>query len=378
MASILIASPMAIQAQELRGTPNGKYNNNPTFGSFGTGSSSRHHSHSGHNSNNWNRGGNWNRGWSGGGSWNRGWNRGWAGPGYWPGGGGIYSFYGGYYPAYGGITPGYGWSPNYYQSTVYASNYWNPYGVYYRPSDQYTEYYLPPYEPAELRWGPQALKQFYGLPRTFAMEPLLSGNLADLPNPTYPTLTPELLRVALGETKPAGMPEPSQPAARERASRYVGFGDRLFKEQRFHEAMAKYRDAVAAAPDLAAPQFRLGLGYVATGRMEQGAEAFERGMQLQPQYIFTTNFNLEELYAGNPLAKNALLEGMARKTLNDPTNADNLFDVGIVLYLDGQHATARKYFSAARMRLAGADDSHLVPFLAQPGQDAAAPGGLNL
>ncbi|MCC9631829.1 tetratricopeptide repeat protein [Blastopirellula sp. JC732] len=369
----VIGLPGSVIAQDLRGTPNGKYNNHPTFNSFSSGSHS-HHSHG------WNGGGNWNRGWSGGG-WNGGWNNGWGGwggSGFWPGNGGVYNFYGGFFPAYGGITPGYGWSPNYYQSTVYASNYWQPYGVYYNPSAQYTEYFLPPHEPAELRWGPQAIKQFYGLPRDFAMGPLLSQNLTDLPNPTYPTLTPDMLRVALGERKEPGIPEPSQPAARERASRYVAFGDRLFKEQRFHEAMAKYRDAVAAAPDLAAPQFRLGLGYLATGRMEEGAESFQRGMQLDPQYIFTTSFNLEELYAGNPLAKNALLEGIARRTINDPTSSDNLFDVGIVLYLDGQVETARKYFAAARSRLSGADDSYLAPFLREQAPAAAAPGGIDL
>lgn len=405
----VISAPCAAVGQDLRGAGNGKYNNHPASNYPSSGyvnsylygnsrgiqnnSSHSHGSHSSHgwNSNNWN-----NRGWSSNGWRSPGWNsRSWNnstffygsglgvgsfGPGFSfsPGIGGVYNGWGGFYPAYGGVNLGYGWQPNYYQSTVYANNYFTPYGVYYRPSDNFVEYYLPPYEPAELRWGPQAMNQFFGVSRNFAMGPLLSENLTDLPNPTYPTLTPEMVNMVLGERKDPGLPEPSLPAAKERAARYVAFGDRLFKEQRIHEAMAKYRDAVAAAPDLAASQFRLGLGYLATGRMEEAAESFKRGMQLEPHYVFTTSFNLEELYAGNPLAKNALLEGIARRTLNDPTNADYLFDVGVVLYLDGQIETARKYFAAARTRLTGADDSFLRPFLIETGPTGSAQGGLDL
>ncbi|UUO08519.1 tetratricopeptide repeat protein [Blastopirellula sp. J2-11] len=377
MAFIAVVSmPSDAAAQDLRGTPNGKYNNHPASnypssgyvdsylgGASGSRNNYRSHGHRGYSSSYYGRGSNF----------------GYYGPGY------SFSSYSGYYPGYGygyGLPP-YGglglggWSPNYYQSTVTA-NYISPYGVYYRPSDNYSEYYLPPFEPAELRWGAGAIKQFSGVDRNFAMGPLLSENLTDLPNPTYPTLSPALVRMALGERQAPGLPEASLPIARERAARYVGFGDRLFKEQRIHEAMAKYRDAVAAAPDLAAPQFRLGLGYLATGRMEEAAEAFKRGMQLEPSYIFTTNFTLEELYAGFPLAKNSLLEGIARRTLNDPNNADNLFDVGVVLYLDGQIDTARKYFATSRNRLSGADDSHLRPFLVEAGPVTAPQGGLDL
>lgn len=324
-------------------------------------------------------------GWNGGGGYrNFGYgNFSFNGPGY---SFSSFSGYPGFGYGYGGLLPygglGYGglnsgWTPNYYQSTVTA-NYISPYGVYYQPGNNYPEYYLPPYEPAELQWGPQAIKQFVGVGRNFAMGPLLNENLTDLPNPTYPSLSPELVRMALGERQVLGLPEVSLPAARERAARYVGFGDRLFKEQRIHEAMAKYRDAVAAAPDLAAPQFRLGLGYLATGRMEEAAEAFKRGMQLEPAYIFTTNFHLDELYVGVPLAKNSMLEGIARRTLNDPNNADYLFDVGIVLYLDGQIDTARKYFATARNRITGADDSHLQPFLVEAGPVAAPQAGVDL
>lgn len=398
----LLSLPCAAFGQDLRGAGNGPYNNHPVSNYpssgyvdsyLGGGGSSHHQGSHGWSNNNWNSG--WNSpGWN-----SRGWrSRGWGSPGWgWggssttfigggfvgpgfsfsPGIGGVYNGWGGFFPAYGGVGVS-GWRPNYYQSTVYANNYFNPYGVYYRPSDNFVEYYLPPFAPAELRWGPQAMNQFFGVDRNFAMGPLLSQNLTDLPNPTYPTLTPEMVKMVLGERQDPGLPEPSLPAARERAARYVAFGDRLFKEQRIHEAMAKYRDAVAAAPDLAASQFRLGLGYLATGRMEEAAESFKRGMQLEPQYVFTTSFHLDELYAGNPLAKNALLEGIARRTLNDPNNSDYLFDVGVVLYFEGQIDTARKYFAAARMRLSGADDSYLRPFLTETGPVIGAQGGLDL
>lgn len=283
-----------------------------------------------------------------------------------------YPYYGGYwgtglsislgYPAYGYhyYSTGIPWRP----STL------GPYGTYYRPGDQYLEYYLPPTQPAELQYGPQAMKQFMGLPRDFAIQPQRNAALdaiaAPLPGTGQVTAKPQTNQI----------PQPSDQAIG-RADHFIQAGDALFAQQRYQEALGRYKDAQAAAPGYAVAHLRKGLAYLATNRPDEAVKSLKLAVQQDPD-IADAPLTLDQLLADNGLAKSSLLEANARRAVADPQNGDLLFAVGVLLYLDGDHAEAAKCFAAARQALGGGELPHIDAFETRLSTLPAVSGALDL
>ncbi|MGY8769297.1 MAG: hypothetical protein ACKVH8_12840 [Pirellulales bacterium] len=267
----------------------------------------------------------------------------------------------------GGLQFGYGYpGNNAYISGGYPYGYYgsrysysSPYGVYYRPGDNYTEYYLPSYEPAELQYGPQAAKQFMGLDRNFALEPQRNRDLTTLPRLEEAALIETLLNPTPVIQK---RPRTSNAEALERARKFIEYGDNLFKQQRVQEALGRYKSAESAAPDLAEAHFRKAIAYLATNRSDNAISSIKRGIILDPGYV-KSGFKLTDLYQATSLAKSAMLDTLARRALDDPQNADHMFLVGVVIYFDGQENTAEKYFARAANLSQAADLSHIAAFM---------------
>lgn len=293
--------------------------------------------------------------------------------------------YGYRYPSYGsfwggsglsigiGLTP-YGYSyptPYVYgYNAGYPLNYSGlyPYGTYYRPSDQYLEYYLPPTQPAELNYGPQAMKQFMGLPRDFAIEPQRSQSFGGL---TSPSVVPEMV------AKPNLPIEQPSPQAVERAARFIDAGNALFRQQRYSEALGRYKDAVAAAPGDAQGHLHKALAYLATNHPEEAVKAMKLAVQQDPN-IASTNLTLDGLLDSNAAAKASIIEANARRAVADPQNADLLFCVGVLLHFDGDDAQAAKFFQAAKMGAGGGDLSYIDAFTKGNSQPVATGSGIEL
>ncbi len=237
---------------------------------------------------------------------------------------------------YGSYCPSYG-----YRSYSYSTY---PHGTYYRPGSNYFEYYLPPtYHPAEAAYGPQPLKQFMGLDRNFGLRPL-----ATVPDVGPPTKTAKPVRA-------------SNPETIERARKFVGFGDKLFKEGKYHEALQQYKTATRVAPDLAEAHLRQGFALTGSLRYELAADAFKRGMELDPAFA-ASDFRLDPLYDGARLAKSTHLESLAAAALKDPSNAKLTFVLGMFLHYGESAERAKKFFQRAA-DLSGGDDGHLRPFV---------------
>jgi tetratricopeptide (TPR) repeat protein len=238
------------------------------------------------------------------------------------------------------------------------NGYVSPYGVYYNPQAGYVEYYLPPIEyPAELMYGPQAVRRFLGLdqvtPPTVAARPVAPPEVAEGRAPAAEGEAVEL---------PAPKPRESNLASRERAQHFLSAGDGLFREQKHQEALQRYKSAAQAAPDLANAYFRQGFALLATNRYELAADAFRRGLELEPVWP-SSGFRLEELYGEADLAKKAHQDALASAALNDPENAHLMFVLGVFLHFDGQPDRARKFFARAKeldARQAGSVDDFLA------------------
>lgn len=210
-----------------------------------------------------------------------------------------------------------------------------------------TTNYAPIHYPAETLYGPQANQQFWGQPSYSLNQPATANVL---------TTAAQLLQMlqAGKQLQPQTIPaanrwteyktQPSLPLARSRARTAIAVGDRYFREQRYHDAVQKYRDAVTAAGDYAEAHFRLGHAYTATGRIEEAATAFRRGTMLTDD-ITREGFQLETLYGNAHIAKRSHIESAAAAALEDPTRSDLLLVVGLFLHYDGQPERAAKFFT---------------------------------
>ncbi|WP_158545347.1 tetratricopeptide repeat protein [Bremerella cremea] len=289
------------------------------------------------------------------------------------------------YPSYGGFWGGSGMSIGigltpygYPYSTPYVFNYGGgypfnysslyPYGTYYRPGDQYLEYYLPPTQPAELNYGPQAMKQFMGLPRDFAIQPQRQQAFSGLASPL---VIPEMV------AKPVMPIEQPSPQAVERAARFIQAGDALFRQQRYSEALGRYKDAVAAAPGDAQGHLHKALAYLALNRSEEAVKALKLAVQQDPD-VAESNLTLNGLLDSNAAAKASIIEANARRAVADPQNADLLFCVGVLLHFDGEDAQATKFFEAAQRNAGGGDLSYIDAFLKDNRPPANTGSGIEL
>ena len=298
---------------------------------------------------------------------------GWCGYGY--SGFGLSTGYGGL-PYYGGYGPGYCGSgyygSGYYGSGYYGSGYGAPlglgyfgypaYGINYNPAAGYLSYRLPAFhEPAELQFGPQAVKQFLGLPRNFALgalgQPLLpAGNIA---------------ADSGAKSKERGA-HVSNAEARGKAARHQNQGDELFRDQNFHGALQRYKLAASAAPDLAEPYWRQGHALIATSNFELAAAAFKRAIALSDD-LARGGFQLDQIYNGAQMSKARHLESLSAWALAHEVDADPYFLLGVFLSYDGGRERSEKFFQRAA-DLAGNDGGHIAAFLAPaPTPPAPAP-----
>jgi len=263
----------------------------------------------------------------------------------WPG----YGFVG--YPAY--VYPAYGYgcyAPAYYCPPVINGCYGYSgvtLGVYpsvnrvlYSPSANFVQYNLDSsYAPAELAYGPLAVKQFLGLDRNFA--------LAGLTEPT-PPVEGRTVRLKV---------RTSNAESRRRADRLIAQGDELFQKHQWNSALQKYKQAVQLAPDVAECSWRQGHALIAVNQFGQAADAFRRAMLLSDD-ASRGGFRLVTLYGDSEAAKNAHLEALAAEALRSTINSDPYFLIGVMLHYDGQPERAQKFF--ARAAALSAEDGRLV------------------
>ena len=263
-----------------------------------------------------------------------------------------YSFYS-YYPR----TYGYYSSPFIYRS--YVPSYYGGYGC---ASNTYTYPGVvavpaaPLYADSSRAYGPEAVKDFFGLNRGYAAD-------AERPQPLVVDLKPEAGKGVL-DADEVEERFVSNEEARARATRFVSFGDDKFGEQEYHSAAQRYRFAIEAAPDIADAHFKQGFAYIASNRYELAVKSFKRGLQVDPLWI-NSSFRIDDLYGRNALAKGSHVDALAKSALIDRGNADHFFLLGVLLHFDGQPERAKKFFERA-VKLTGDDAEHIGAFLAPP------------
>jgi tetratricopeptide (TPR) repeat protein len=227
-------------------------------------------------------------------------------------------------------------------------------GYYYNPQANFIDYYgLSTYEPAEIAYGPQAVKQFVGLDRNFALAPLRE------PPVRLPLLSLVERRArAVAGAKP--VVRVANAEYRRKAEKYIADGDTLFKAQNFHSALQRYKLAVNAAPDMTEAHWRQGHAMIATGNYDLAAGSFKRAIALGGD-THRGGFQLTDLYGTAVLTKNGHLEALAGHALERSESSDPYFLLGVMLTYDNQRERAEKFFDRAA-DLAGISGGYIAAF----------------
>lgn len=237
-----------------------------------------------------------------------------------------------------------------------------PGGIYYVPRFPYGEYYLPPaYAPAELYYGPRAVERFLGIGAAPGVVP---PAVNVVPPAVNAPRAPDDVAVDGKAGALADKLRKSNATARDRARRFIEFGDALFLKEKYHEAGQRYRSAIEAAADLPEAYYRHGFALVATKQYRPAAKALRIAMELAPESLRNERLR-QTLYGDNRLTQAAHMEQLAEATIEEPDNGDLYFLIGACLYGDGEGDRAVRFLQRAA-ELAGPDGAFLIPLLAPP------------
>lgn len=293
---------------------------------------------------------------------------GYYGGGYYGGGYlGIGGYYGGYYSGYTGVGlfgPGYvalsGPGYSFFSGTVAPITAWSPQAggaYYYAPSSLYLDPYGPGFATPGV-YEPSADNN------QAVIREWLDDNRRGLENQA------EEIPV---EQQPRRFIQPSSTDAQVRSVRLRHEGDLQLKNLQYGVAARRYKEAIEAAPDLPESYFRLAIAEAARRNFTGAVRNLKLGLQLDPDWPATAP-KLEDLVGENLLARTSIKQRVAEWTLENGYDADRLFLLGVLLYLDGDDRNVTMFEAASQ--LVGTP-YYLTAFLqpdAAQGQAKANPG----
>lgn len=287
------------------------------------------------------------------------------------GGGGL-----GYYSNFSVVSPGFG-AFGIGRGPSYLSFGWDGPGLnyYYGPVGGYI---TPPiysgypgysyFNPGYGAYGPAAAA---GLPVAY---PPLPPQLVN-PIPVQPDVQiarPDVRLPAAAQAQIDPIPRQTNAEAKLRSLRVQTQGDEWFAKQNYLQAQARYKQAIAEAPDLAEPRFRLGYALAALGYFPQAAAEFKRGMKLDPTWPVTGD-KLDTLYGKqNGMAKESMLHKAALWVQEDVRDPDRLFLMGALLHFNNDRDRSQPFLLAAN-QVSGSPE-YVQAFLKAQARDANAGG----
>ena len=156
--------------------------------------------------------------------------------------------------------------------------------------------------------------------------------------------------------------QPLRGDARKLAWRFIEFGDKQFRNGKYHRALQRYKKSAGVKRDVATAFFRQALAYFALGKYGRATAAIKRGLVIAPDWPHT-KLRLEELYV------DANEQRAHRKQLADwleehPLDADAHFMVGVISHFTGQEQLAVAAITRT-IELGGISD-HATAFLEKP------------
>jgi hypothetical protein len=261
------------------------------------------------------------------------------------------NFFGPGYPVAGYGGPGYYGYPGFYNIVPNPGNFGFqqpqlPYGLGVPPQFSWQQQYQ-----QQLQGGQVAPNPMPPVPAQGWVPPQ-PGNpgLAGQPGQRGPVITsrqfgPEMPIVSQPHQLLATQPSSLQQKAR--SVHFQGQGDVWFRQQNFLQAYSRYKQAASAAPDLAAPRFRMAYALIALKRYEVAVAEFVRGIQLDPKYPLIGDSPAKVFGPENQIAAGALVGQVSDWVRQEIRSPDRLFLLGALLRMTGDLNNARICFEAA-------------------------------
>ena len=139
-----------------------------------------------------------------------------------------------------------------------------------------------------------------------------------------------------------------------RSQRLQMNGDRLFRQQRYQEAMRVYHDANHAAPDRPGPYYRMAVTYAVEGKYESAIAFLKRTLEMEADWPQVGD-SISVLFDDQNFSDRcSLLIDISRWVESDIRDPDRSLLLGAMLYeVDQEKAIA---FLETSARLAGTDD----------------------
>lgn len=293
------------------------------------------------------------------------------------GGWGGFPGYGGFYIGnpFGGVTYGYPQQGYALGLPGYNGGYAAYQNQYYGPIQQYQvipQQVLPQFGPAPVfSWQqPDPFQQQFQQPQQQAQpqQQPAPGRAGENVANNGPVGAPEPLMARPHAFMPA---EPSTVAQRQKSLHLQGQGDVWFRQQNFLQAYSRYKQAAGAAPDLAAPHFRMAYALMALQRFELAGPELQRGIKLDPQYPLRGESPQQVYGEENRLAAAALPQTVAAWVRQDIRSPDRLFLLGALLMISGDQARAKILLETAAEF--GGPTEHVMAFLRLGRQPLAGP-----
>lgn len=259
-----------------------------------------------------------------------------------------------WFPTYRSIA--FGWGGNY--GPVYGG-YWNSGCGYCGNSwcDGWCGggfYWIPPVAVVDAGqlYGPRALRNFLGINNAPAVQVVQSV----APEPE-PAVAPAV-----------ALPAMASATARERAIKFLQYGDRHFREGRYREALARYKKATASATDMAEAEFRKAFAEIMMGDLSDATIAIRRGLAKKSTWP-DADFAIDDLFGA--AAKAEAYRTLQTRLRATDFDADTHFLLGVMLHFDGQIEAAQAHFVRTIELLGRAEHARLFLPQQPEAKDAA-------
>lgn len=211
-------------------------------------------------------------------------------------------------------------------------------------------WYPPVVVPAEWFYGPSAAQPIVGT-NGWSNSSSVKQTTIVMPAASQPVAKPGNGFGANAPANPNQVPPPPMNLAptnaptQQRARKIVDSGDAAFARQQFADALAKYKDAARAAPDLAETYFRQAAADMALQRYDDAASAIKLGLRLQPTWV-DAPFRFSALYGAADLVRRQHVDALWQAATDRPTS-DLLFLCGVVSFFDEGPQQAEPLFTRA-------------------------------
>lgn len=207
------------------------------------------------------------------------------------------------------------------------------------------------------RYGPQGIRNFLGIANA---APAPAVRAAPAAVAEAPVMAPAV-----------NLPPRANATARERAIKFLQYGDRHFQEGRYRQALSRYKLAGASASDMAEIEFRKAFAELMMGDFSDAALAVRRGMTKTANWP-ESDFAVDDLFL--PAAKAEAFHLLQERLQETDFDADAHFMLGVMLHFDGHLEAAQAHFLRT-IELLGQAEHARVFLTEQPeARDAAAVG----